>query len=235
VTLARTLGRISWSIDIRSPKVYSYRDTRGPNLHHWQILFEAACRSALSMKASRIASHPVGTRDVAMILLMRDHALRRASVTAFDLVDLEVNTGEPCIWMSEKGKPEKRRLTLNSRTAKAIEAWLRHRGPDPGPLFTRLDNGCPPLCRLTGEALRRMLIRLSSKADLAVPIRPHGLRHHSITQAVALTNGNVALVQKFSGHAKVETVMRYVDSLKDDASTVARMLGGETPTASSSQ
>ena len=36
VKLARTLGRVTWTIDIASPKAEAYRDTRGPGLEGWK-------------------------------------------------------------------------------------------------------------------------------------------------------------------------------------------------------
>ena len=51
-------------------------------------------------------------------------------------------------------------------------------------------------------------------------VRPHGLRHAAITEALELTNGNVRAVVKFSRHRSISVVMKY-DDARDD-------IGGKT-------
>ena len=61
--------------------------------------------------------------------------------------------------------------------------------------------------------------------------RPHGIRHTSITQALDLFDGNARIVQRFSRHASVETLMLYDDERTDLAGKVSQAVSGvlETP------
>ena len=56
-----------------------------------------------------------------------------------------------------------------------------------------------------------MIRRLSRLAGLTRECRFHGLRHEGITAALNATNGDVRTVRMFSGHAKLETLLRYDD------------------------
>ena len=67
-----------------------------------------------------------------------------------------------------------------------------------------------------------MVRRLSKEAGLNREARPHGLRHQGITRLLDLVNGDVRKVQRFSRHAKIETVMRY-----DDAGELAKRLADD--------
>jgi len=60
------------------------------------------------------------------------------------------------------------------------------------------------------------------------PVRPHSLRHEGITRALDPTAGNVRLVQRFSRHSKIETLLLYDDRRKDEAGAVAKLLGVDT-------
>jgi integrase/recombinase XerC len=71
------------------------------------------------------------------------------------------------------------------------------------------------------------LQRLSEEAGLERMIRPHGIRHASITRALDLTDGNVRDVQKFARHSNVQTTMAYDDRRTDPSPDIARMLGDD--------
>lgn len=62
--------------------------------------------------------------------------------------------------------------------------------------------------RSTRECVQRVLDRVRKEAGITTRITPHGMRHSSIT---ALLNAGVPIrdVQKFAGHASVDTTSRY--------------------------
>jgi integrase/recombinase XerC len=68
---------------------------------------------------------------------------------------------------------------------------------------------------------------LGAKSGLKRKVRAHGLRHQGITRALDLTNGNVRMVQGLSRHADPRTLMKYDDARRDDAGTLAQMLGND--------
>jgi integrase/recombinase XerC len=69
-----------------------------------------------------------------------------------------------------------------------------------------------------------MVRKLGEAADVAV--RPHGLRHGGITEALDATNGNVRAVQRFSRHRDVRVLTVYDDNRLDLGGDVARLVAG---------
>jgi integrase/recombinase XerC len=216
VKLARTLGRITWTLDVPGPKVQSYRDTTGPGQEGWKAIHEEGQRR----------SRALDRRNLALVRLLHDRALRRGEAVAMNLADVDL-TFEPWgrIAIIGKGKTEPEFLTLNRRTRDALRDWIAVRGPEPGPLFVRLDRAADDdqLAPLTGDSVNRMVRRLSRRAGLTREARAHGLRHQGITRALDRTHGDVRKVRTFSRHAKVETVMIYDDSRKDEGGDITRM------------
>ncbi len=214
VVLARTLGLVAWSLEVKNVRAESYRDTRGPQVTGVEALLAAARRQD-GRKAAR---------DKAMIRLMYDLALRRAEVVALDLADIDVAGRR--VWVLGKGKREKVPLSLPDQTLATIVCWFSVRGSEPGPLFTNMDctgKGAADR-RLTGQGLWTVVKALGRAAGIEV--RPHGLRHAGITRGLDLTGGDVRSVQKFSRHASLQTLMRYDDNRSDMAGAVAALVAG---------
>jgi integrase/recombinase XerC len=221
VKVARRIGRVAWALDVEGMKSTPYRDTRGPGLAGWR---------AILAKATQAAVIPQGKRDLALIRLMHDHGLRRGECCALTMADISLDSDPPTISIIGKGQTEPIRLTLAQRPREALEAWLAERGNVPGPVFIRLDPGAGQaleLKPLTGDSVWRIVQTLSRRAGLKNGTRPHGLRHQGITRALDLAGGDVRKVQRFSRHAKIETVMRYDDARRDDAGHLAAALGND--------
>jgi integrase/recombinase XerC len=216
VDLAKLLGKIEWSLTVKGLKVEPYRDTRGPSLDEMDRIAQAAKLNA---------------RDYAIVRLAFCLGLRRMEICRLDVSDLDFdppNGGR--IWVLRKRHSQKIALTLPEEVQAALKSWLEQRGTTPGPLFSRQDHARKgPLVagngngRLTGQAVRLIIGRISEKA-IGRRIKPHGLRHASITAALDLTNGNIRTVQSFSGHADPQTVMKYDDNRLDLAGDVAKRL-----------
>ena len=217
VKLARTLGRVHWAIDIPSPKAEAYRDTRGPGLEGWRATLAEAKRRAVT---------PKGKRDLALIRLMHDLGLRRGEAVALDRADVDLAAGTVAVL--GKGKGEKGLVTLNAPTATALADWLASRGERPGPLFVRLDRAASSPTRLDAGNAARVAKRLGLLAGVARGTNPHGLRHQGITRALDLAGGDVRKVQRFSRHAKLETLLRYDDNRRDEAGSIAKLLGEDS-------
>jgi len=217
VKVARQIGRVTWALDVDSPRSEPYRDTRGPGDEGWRLILAAANAGATT---------PRGKRDLALIRLMRDLGLRRGECVALDLGDVSLDNVPATVSIIGKGRTEPESLTLPPKPREALREWIAARGNEPGPLFLRLDPGSrAPGERLTGDAVCRMVRGLSRRAGLGVEARPHGLRHQGITRLLDLVHGDVRKVQRFSRHAKLETLMRYDDARRDDAGNLAQTLG----------
>lgn len=99
-------------------------------------------------------------------------------------------------------------------------------GPAAGPAFIRLDaagSGWPE--RLTGDGVHEIVRALDHTASLGRPIRPRGLRHVAVTRALELSGGDIRAVQRFSRHARADTVLVYDDNREDLGGAMARRLG----------
>lgn len=209
VKLGRTLGRIVWSLDVDSVKAQPYRDTRGPGRAGFRRLVDTL-DTRLDAKAKR---------DRAAVRLLYDLALRRGEVVALDVEDLDAEA--ETVSVRGKGRTQKQRMTLPAPTLSALVAWLEARGTEAGPLFLNFDRAGKG-GRLTGTSLYRIVRGLGE--DAGVRVRPHGLRHAAITEALDLTGGDVRSVRKFSRHAKLDTLMVYDDNRTDRAGEIARRL-----------
>ena len=213
--VARMLGRVTWDLEVESPTRESYRDTSGPGLEGW--------RAMLTLAKER-ATNTAGKRNLAIVRLLHDCALRRNEVVGLDLADFEPARAR--IHVLGKGKTERLPISLPAPTLASLNQWVSSRGNSPGPLFTRLDIARGG--RLTGESVRRLIVRqLGRDVDLSRPVRPHGLRHQGITQALDATRGDVRAVRKFSRHAKLETLIVYDDNRTDQAGSVASAISEE--------
>ena len=212
VQLARTLGIVAWTLEVRNVRAESYRDTRGPGRHGVRLLLDEIERRR-DKKA---------LRDRAALRLLYDLGLRRSEVVGLDVDDLDLDTGTVAVL--GKGRTQKTNLTLPGPTKEAIQQWLEARGTEPGPLFTNLDRARKGY-RLTGTSLYRIVRRLGEQVGLKV--RPHGLRHTAITEACKLAQAKgmgLEEVLDFSRHRDVKVLMVYRDRERDVQGQLATLV-----------
>ena len=209
VKLGRVLGMVSWSLEVESIKSAAYRDTRGCGVEGFKKMMESL-ETGLDAKT---------VRDRSILRLLFGMALRRGEVVSLDLSHLDLEASRLSIL--GKGRTERESLTVPTKTLEALKAWVAVRGEHEGPLFTSLDRGHRGH-RLDGSAVYRMVSELGQAVGLVV--RPHGLRHAGITQALDLTNGNTRAVQRFSRHKKLETLSLYDDNRSDLGGQVAALV-----------
>jgi integrase/recombinase XerC len=220
VKMARMLGVIAWTLDVASPRAVPYRDTAGPGLDGWRALLAEARRAALEGTAKAI-------RDLAIVRLLHDQALRRGELVALDLADVDL-TERGRIRIIGKGQTDLVPITLGGKTRDALAGWIAARGTREGPLFVRLDRarGAGAPTRLTGEAVYQLVRDLGRKAGISGTTRPHGLRHQAITETLAASY-TIREAMKFSRHADPKTLMVYDDNREDVAGDIAEYLARE--------
>jgi len=209
VRLARTLGFVPWALEVESVPSEAYRDTRGPG--------REGCGRMVAELEGR--PEPKARRDLAAVRLLYDLALRRVEVSRLDVEDVDLGAGTVAVL--GKGRTERAILSLPEPTAAALRGWLDVRGTDPGPLFLNFDRAGKGR-RLSGTSIYRMVRKLGAAVGLAV--RPHGLRHAAITEALDRTNGNLREVQRFSRHRDPRTLTRYDDNREDLGGRVAALV-----------
>lgn len=217
---AEGLLAISWRLMIRDVRAEKMRDTRGPGTGGFSRLHAAAREDG-----------PASARDSAIVRLLYSMALRRAEVAGLDLAHVEAAGPELAaakgarLLVLAKGRREREGLTMPSLVRHDLSVWIAERGLQPGPLFVSIDRWGHKGGRLPVDGINGIVRRLAAKAGMG-HARPHGLRHAAITEACRQTNGNVRLVQEFSRHVNIQTVLLYIDSLLDEGGEVAELVDG---------
>jgi integrase/recombinase XerC len=205
VAFAQTLGLVSWELKVPNLKAETFRDTRGPGREGFRLMLAAATND----------------RDRCILRLLHDLALRRSELLGLDVADLDLEGG--AVWILGKGRSQMERLTLPEPTRAALTAWMAVRGSQAGPLFTNFDRAKKGSGRLSGTAVWQIVRKLGERAGFTT-MRPHGLRHGAITEALDQTNGNVRAVQRFSRHRDLRVLLIYDDARSDMAGVVARLV-----------
>lgn len=213
VRLAHSLGKVAWTLDVRGVAAERYRDTRGPG--------KDAVRAMIWRAAARGGAR--GARDRALLLLLYVLGLRRHEATGLDVEHFDPTAAQ--LRILGKGQGTRQALSLPPVVVAALRAWLEHRGMAPGPLFVGLGPGARGGMRMDGSTVYR-IVRAYGEA-VGKKVRPHGVRHTAITEALEQSGGNVRKAQKFSRHANVQTVLIYDDARQDLAGEVAAGLGAE--------
>ncbi len=211
VKLARTLGLVSFSLEIQNMKAEPYRDTKGCGKSGYKTLLEAA-------KTER--KRPKTIRDTALLHRLYDMSLRRGEVRALNVEDVDFEAGSLAV--KGKGRVQKNSLTLPLESKSALSAWIKIRGEEPGQLFINLDPAKKGDGRLCANGFYSIIRALGKKCGIRVA--PHKLRHSSISEALNLTSGDVHSVMKYSRHRSVGTVLVYDDCREDRAEAIAQMV-----------
>ena len=215
VDMANTLGIITWKIRIKNHKIVSsLHDTAGPGKTGVQMLRDESTKR----------TDPKGLRDRAILHLLSDLALGRAEVVGLDLED--VNLATATLRVIGKGRLQKETLSLPKRTTKILSEWIIARGDFQGPLFMNFHhNDNVRGKRLTSDGLYYIIKNLGKKTGQK--IRPHGLRHTAITEAVRKTQAigmDMTKVLKFSRHKHLNTLQIYIDAVEGAQGEIAELV-----------
>lgn len=200
VELANQSGLCPWALRTKPPKM-----RRGG--------MAATVNDSKSGRAAwlRLRGHlegsqqPPDVRDLAMFRVMHDCALRRFEVCSLDAAHVDLEQLELSIL--GKGRDEREVVPLHPNTARAVEAWLRLRGAQPGPLFTNNDRSRKGDGRLTPNGLSAVFA--SRRRELGIELRPHDLRRLGITRVLDRNGGDIAATLPFSRHRNPQTLVRY--------------------------
>lgn len=201
--MGRKLGVCNYTLeDIKGEKVESYRDTTGIPPADFAKVLNAIDRTI-----------PSGKRDYAILRLLWDNALRRSEVCNLNVGDFDAASSTLSILGKGKGT-QKVVVDLSRKTVEAIADWLivsKRASKTRQPLFIAISyNGNGK--RLSGEAIRRLVSGLCKQVGITKQMSPHRIRHSSITTVLDKNNGNYRATQRFSRHAKPDTVMKYDDN-----------------------
>lgn len=225
VKRARLIGLTTVQLDVDLPRAEAFRDTAGPGRKGWRaILARAQSEAEAARTPTRRAR---SARNLAVLLLLHDRALRRSEVAGLDLADFD--PAQPAVAVVGKGKSARRWLTISTRAAEAVRAWIGCRGPGPadGPLFLHLHNAAARRGpgRLSDWAINELVKAVARRAGLSRAATAHALRHQAITEALDRCRGNVRDVRIFSRHERIDTVMIYDDRRRDVGGAISEALG----------
>ncbi len=167
----------------------------------------------------------VALRDVALLELLYATGARVSELTALTVDDVQAQSwsaGEhPVRLVRVRGKGQKQRLVpFGSYAQDALDAYcvrarpsLAVRGSNSGALFLGA-RGAP----LSRQSVWAILRAAGQRAELAVDISPHTLRHSFATHLLQ-GGADVRTVQELLGHASVTTTQLYTkvsaDALRD--------------------
>lgn len=213
--LARILGLSLVSIDVDRERNQAYRDTRGPSPEKVAALF-----ADLKRKAGKGSTK--AARDLVAAGMMYRMGLRCHEVIGVDLEHYDRDGRRLSIL--GKGRAVREWVTVPPKLAADLVAWLTIRGDAPGPLLVSLQRNASMGNAKVRAAMIRLHRRDLGRTLAAYGIRPHGLRHAAITQALKLTNGNIRDVQRFSRHVNPATVVIYDDNRTDAGGRIAGLL-----------
>ena len=151
------------------------------------------------------ADSPKGARDAALLAVLYGCGLRRGELAGLDVEDFDA---DDCSIVVHGKRNKQRTVYLSGGGCRYVQAWLEHRGDEPGPLFCPVDQtGAVRTGRLRGESVAYIVKRLQQVAGVE-HFSAHDLRRSAVTHMLD-AGVDVITVQKLAGHADLTTTARY--------------------------
>ena len=214
VRLGRLTGRCGFTLEVPGVEVATYRDTAGPGREAYQEM--------LAFLHAEVADEwPEAWRDIVILRFLHDMGLRRSELLSIEWPD-GVNLKKREVLIKPKKKRQMRWWPVGRAAFEALQAWLKVRGREPGPLITSYapgKEGRP----LNPRSVNTIVARIAEA--VGVHATPHGFRHTAITTALDMTGGDMRTVQRFSRHANPKTLTAYDDRRRDAPRELADKLG----------
>ena len=207
---ARDLQVIAWRLRIRNLRTTPNRNTAGPGRQAVKRMIEYAAGQGGTK----------GPRDEAILWLLYGRGLRVGEVAAIDVADVCLDRPRPAVTIWGKGRNESTTMGMPPEIERAVDAWIRHRGTEPGPLFTNLSRAHDNSLRITTKGIEVMVAAMGKA--VGVRTSPHGLRHTAITDVARFAN--IADAQAFSRHTDMATLQTYIDTDAGAADQAAEAL-----------
>ncbi len=227
VKVLRIAGRTKWLPEIPGVKHKKYRDTSGVGDEAVQILIdhlEEQSGSDLLTDNGRARA----LRDLVMVRLMANMALRKSSVITLDMAN--VDRRRKRLHCMLKGDDKERAWKLcDDLTWETLERWLAVRGNGKGPLCGSFHPGFMG-ARLDPASLNGILNTRAKEASLTERAKPHGFRHTAITRALQM-GYSLRDVSRFADHVKIDTTMIYDDRRQEPSRSVAQGISDYTQAA----
>lgn len=214
--LGRVFGWITWTIEIGGVEVAdsaapapAVLEDGSPDEREYGLAAVRRIRAHLEAKleADSELERRTAHRDLALIRLLYDSALRREEAVDLDWPD-HVDLRRRVLHVWGKKRDQREAFPIDVEPLEVLRAWIKVRGAARGPLFVALDRRhAGELKRLNVRGVNKIITRLAKTTGVA--IKPHDFRRVSITRALEKTDGNVQEVMPFSRHRQPATLMRY--------------------------
>jgi integrase/recombinase XerC len=216
VKLAKMMGIVVYDIVIPNQKSLVLKDVRGHQNHEVTKIL----KNLSKFKSSK------NIRDIAIVRLLHDLALRASEITSINIEDYSPQNGT--LLILGKGMREKVLLSLPKLTNEAVLSWVNIRDSKQNALFYNLNRSRDRRQRLTRQGLRKLVMKLAADAGVQVKTT-HSWRHASITQALikAQEKGyGLEVVLDHSRHSKnsINLLMTYRDRFQDVQGEIANMV-----------
>lgn len=204
ISALRDAGLTTIAPPLKGVRSKGYRDTRGAGAVAIQRIVEHLEREA-------IGDNPRALRDLALLRLMFNRVLRRAEAITLDFGHVDLPGRR--LFVLQKKHLEREWISIGQKELDAMRRWLSVRGDSPGPVFQSLHHGHTG-ARLDLGSVNRIMAERGKEAGIP-NVRPHGLRHSGITEA--LERGHpLHKVKEFARHSKIDTTMIYDDNRGKD-------------------
>ncbi|HSF05521.1 MAG TPA: tyrosine-type recombinase/integrase, partial [Methylomirabilota bacterium] len=139
-------------------------------------------------------------RDRAVLELLYASGLRVSELAGLDLDDADFT--RRTVRVLGKGGKE-REVPFGARAAAALDAYLRVRGHDGGPLFLGRRTR-----RLGVRSIFEIVRRQARAVGIARRVTPHTLRHTFATHLLD-RGADLRMIQELLGHSRLSTTQRY--------------------------
>jgi len=204
----RGVLRECWRLGLMDAESYRHaidvERARGQAVPRGRALDQGELRALFSACADDLTA--AGARDAGLLAVLYGAGLRRAEVVALDLGDYTVETGALLV---RSGKGNKQRLGYATNGSRdALDAWIKIRGSDSGPLFWPCNKGGRLIPRrMTPQAILVMVTKRAAEARVR-HFSPHDLRRSFIGDMLD-SGADVSAIQQLAGHSSPNTTVLY--------------------------
>lgn len=148
--------------------------------------------------------------EKALVDFLYSTAARVSELCSLNKADVDFTTHTVHI---RHGKGDKGRTTfLNAESEVSLLAYLASRTDNEEALFVSMRSPHRRLCKKSAERWIKVIV---SRCELSVHVTPHVFRHTAAS--LALQRGMpIDQVQRFLGHARIQTTLRYAKTLESD-------------------